>query len=1539
MFHMDRTVALRLIVLSAVVLCMSFILQAQVVQGPTTVRNNVYHDVSQPLSVLAQHATPVEKDELEAEPMKLVPVPSGLLKVTNDPVVQSSGPMTPSPAVGLSFEGVGQGQYGFTVQAIPPDTNGAVGKTQYVQWVNSTFAVFDKTTGALVLGPFKGNTLWAGFGGGCQNNNDGDPVVQYDKLADRWVMSQFSVSSLPYLQCVAVSQTSDATGSWYRYSFSYGNSMFDDYPKMAVWPDAYYETFDMFQNGQTYVGPDACAYDRNRMLSGLSATQVCFQQTSALGPLLASDLDGTNPPPPGSPNYLMTYGTNTLNLYKFHVDFVTPANSTFTGPTVINVAAFSPVCGGGSCIKEPNGSQLDSLADRLMHRLAYRNFGTHESLVVTHSVVAGSSGGIRWYEIQNPSGTPVVAQQSTYAPDATYRWMGSGAMDQAGNLAIGYSKSSSTVFPSIAYAGRLATDPSSTLQSETVVVSGAGSQSYNPNRWGDYSAITVDPVDDCTFWYTTEYIKANGAFNWNTRIANFKFPNCGSSVTTNPGSLTFGSQLVGTSSTSQPVTLTNTSTNSVSISSIVASGDFSEADNCGTTLAGSSSCTINVTFTPTAVGTRTGTLTITDAAGTQTVSLTGTGSINVSLSPSTYNFGSLGVGNVSGGQPFVLTNGSGASVTGISVGFSGTNASDFAQTNNCGTTLAASSSCTITVTFAPKVYGAESATLTVSDSGGTQTSALSGTGTDVTPPVAQVTAPANGSTVSGVVTVTATATDNVGVTGMQLYIDGALAASGSSSPLSYSWNTANVANTAHTIYSVAQDAAGNVGTSPTTTVTVNNSVQQLLLNTGFETGNLTSWNAGGVLTPSVTTAKHNSGSYSAVLGSTVSPEVNGDSWLYQTVTLSSTVTAASLNYSYWSGCTDTLTNAWQEVQIQSASGTMLAQVQKTCATSTGWTKGYFNLLPYKGQTIRIYFNVHGKGSSLLSYMYVDDVTVSIKGGTASITLTPASLNYGNQNVGTTSSSQPLILTNTLTTSLTGISIGITGTNAGDFAETDNCGTTLGVGASCTVNVTFTPSATGTRTATLTVTDAAGTQTSTLTGTGVGMVTLTPAGLTYGSQNVSTTSAAQTLTLTNATASALTSIGVSVTGTNAGDYAQTNNCTTSLANGASCTINVTFTPTATGTRTANITVTDSAGTQSSTLTGTGVGAVSLTPASASYGNQGVGTPSAAKTFTLSNSSGSTITGVGVSLTGSNAADFAQTSTCSTTLANGASCTINVTFTPTVYATESATLTVTDSAGTQTSSLSGVGVDVTPPTAQVTAPANGSTVSGTVSVTATASDNVGVTSLQIYIDSSQMMTSTSSPLTFSWNTTNATNGTHTIYAKAMDAAGNVGTSSTVTVTVNNGVQQLIQNSGFETGNLQNWTAGGALTPSVTNAKHNTGNYSAVLGSTTAPQQNGDSWIYQTVTIPSSSVGASLNMSYWGVCNDTLTNDWQEVQIQTSAGVLLAQALKTCTTSTGWTKLYFNLLPYKGQTIRILMNAHGNGDSNLTYLYVDDITVSVK
>jgi hypothetical protein len=456
-----------------------------------------------------------------------------------DGAVQGSSGAQVSTVAGSGVDGVGQGFTGpngtFTVNSAPPDTVGAVGALQYVQVVNTGFAVFDKATKAVQYGPVSTNTLWTGFGGPCEADNDGDAVVVYDKAANRWVVSQFAVTATPYYQCVAVSAGQDATGAWYRYAFDYG-SVFPDYPKIGVWPDAYYITFNMF-NGNSFTGAKLCAYDRSAMLSGLPATQQCFQLSSAYASLLPADLDGWVAPPAGSPEFVVNRGSSNLNLWRFHVDFANAANTKLTGPFSMPVAAFTSACNGGACIPQAGTSEvLDSLGDRLMYRLAYRNFTTYESLVVTHSVsVQAGPGkknvytGVRWYELRNPNATPTVYQQSTFAPDSNFRWMGSIAQDKQGNMALGYSVSSANMHPAIRYTGRLVTDALNTMEAEASIIEGTGSQIknfYNLTRWGDYSSMTIDPADDCTFWYTTEYLKTNGTFNWSTRIASFKFPGC-----------------------------------------------------------------------------------------------------------------------------------------------------------------------------------------------------------------------------------------------------------------------------------------------------------------------------------------------------------------------------------------------------------------------------------------------------------------------------------------------------------------------------------------------------------------------------------------------------------------------------------------------------------------------------------------------------------------------------------------------------------------------------------------------------------------------------------------------------------------------------------------------------------------------------------------------------------------------------------------------------------------------------------------------------
>jgi len=498
----------------------------------------IHHDTSPPLSSMPVYSVGEAPKQMRIFPLKAVPAPrstGGQPGIQTDLALQGPG-VSPfvSATTGRNFDGVGMGFSGpngtFTVTGAPSDSNGAIGATQFVEMVNVSFAVFSKSTGAAVMGPVANNTLWSGFGGQCELQNDGDPVVTYDKAANRWVLTQFAVSGGDgnFFECVAVSTTSDATGSYNRYAFSMPN--FNDYPKVGVWSDAYYATFNMFDNNSgAFLGPRVCAFDRSRMLAGAAATQVCFQLSSTFGSLLPADLDGATAPPAGSPNYLLALGrtTSSLDFWKFHVDFTTPANSTLTGPTAIGVTTYALACGGGICIPQSGTrTQLDSLGDRIMHRLAYRNFGNHEALVATHSVTSGSSVGVRWYEIRTPGTTPTVFQQGTFAPNTTRRWMGSIGMDKVGDIAVGYSASSSTVHPGVRYTGRVPTDAAGTLEAENTIITGGGSQTQQLTRWGDYSALTIDPVDDCTFWYVNQYLKANGSFNWSTRIASFKFSRC-----------------------------------------------------------------------------------------------------------------------------------------------------------------------------------------------------------------------------------------------------------------------------------------------------------------------------------------------------------------------------------------------------------------------------------------------------------------------------------------------------------------------------------------------------------------------------------------------------------------------------------------------------------------------------------------------------------------------------------------------------------------------------------------------------------------------------------------------------------------------------------------------------------------------------------------------------------------------------------------------------------------------------------------------------
>ena len=503
-----------------------------VARGPVLVLED-HHDSSARLSEMMRggpHAANFPRSEEAPGEEARRPAPASNFP---DPVVQRSVMGTVATVAGVNIAGIGEGDYGFHDSSAAPDPTGAAGKTQYVQMVNSSLAVFDKT-GKLLMGPVGINAIWQKFGGECEKTLIADPVAQYDKIADRWVIVG-QAQRLPsgeafgYI-CVAVSQSSDATGAYNRYAMKFDAI---DYQKLGVWPDAYY----LGMNGLFNASAISCALDRAAMLQGDKASAVCFTVQS-LHTLLPADLDGRTLPPAGAPDYFLggiNSAPNVIQLFKFHADFKNPKNSVFSGPAEIAVAAYEPACPRSgyyrACVPQKgNQVTLETLSDRLMYRAAYRNFSDHEAIVVTHSVDVGTTSrtgtvGVRWYELRAAEdGNFAVFQQGTYAPDVNFRWMGSAAMDRAGDIALGYGISGRTMYPSIGYTGRVPTDPLGTMEGERIILNGRNATT--DTMWGDYDSISVDPSDDCTFWYTNQYYKTGQQTNWSTRIASFKFAGC-----------------------------------------------------------------------------------------------------------------------------------------------------------------------------------------------------------------------------------------------------------------------------------------------------------------------------------------------------------------------------------------------------------------------------------------------------------------------------------------------------------------------------------------------------------------------------------------------------------------------------------------------------------------------------------------------------------------------------------------------------------------------------------------------------------------------------------------------------------------------------------------------------------------------------------------------------------------------------------------------------------------------------------------------------
>ncbi len=536
------------------------------------------HPLTQKFSAaVAFDVSPALRD-LVPSPKRFAPS-SAVLEVRPErgPVVQSKGysgdaalqalsPVVAIPSPLANFEGLSNQDnfniFGFRVN--PPDPNGEVGRNYYVEMINLVFAVYDKN-GNKLLGPVDTGTLWAGFAITDCTDPSGDPVVLYDQFEDRWILTQFTTRGPEYWNCIAVSQTSDPTGAYYRYAFSTGVN-FPDYPKYGVWRDSYIITTREFGPTIEY-GIGVYALERGRILQGDPNARVVsfFLDGNAPGMLplvgdglLPPDVDGHTKPPKGSPAPLVgtqdndaSYGAtfDALNIWELDVKWQANPVASITLKTQLPVASFDSIfpCGlfagqtSRDCLPQPGvaptaNNLLDILSyrQRPTFRLAYRNFGTYESLVTNQSVEAlPGVAGARWYEIRRINGTYSVFQQGTFAPnDGVHRWMGSVAMDKKGDIALGYSVVNGTnVYPGIRYTGRLSGDPLGQMTlGEGTIIDGSGIQRTANSRWGDYTDITVDPTDDCTFWYVNEYYTLAGQLSstagWQTRIGSFKLPGC-----------------------------------------------------------------------------------------------------------------------------------------------------------------------------------------------------------------------------------------------------------------------------------------------------------------------------------------------------------------------------------------------------------------------------------------------------------------------------------------------------------------------------------------------------------------------------------------------------------------------------------------------------------------------------------------------------------------------------------------------------------------------------------------------------------------------------------------------------------------------------------------------------------------------------------------------------------------------------------------------------------------------------------------------------
>ena len=519
-------VMIKLIIIFIFYFACTFVIYAQKISGPFVVKP-VYSDLSPPLiSLTAPSSGKKDSHKAEIAEKEIWNYFRRNLKSRQtkkkfvDPFRQQYFGKVKSDTALQNFEGTAN-----VNTAIPPDTYGDVGRDDYFHMVNLSFTIFNKS-GNTLLGPIYSGNIWSGL---PYSGNSGDGIVLYDDQADRWFIEALCLPSFPsppYFVMLAVSQTSDPTGSWYRWEYQFTD--IPDYPKLGIWRDTYFMSCNQFSTLSNYVGIAAVAFDRSAMLAGNpSPAMVMFNlnQDENIYSILPADCDGAFPVA-GTPGYFAYLGSDFLGIYEFHTDWTNPAASTFGNQSIISVAMYYPNVVGipqkGSTIF------LDPISDRLMCRLQFRKFPDHQSMVVNHTVRLGNHwAGIRWYELRKTGGDWSLFQQSTYAPDSNSRWMGSIAMDSVGNIALGYSVSGPDLYPSIRFTGRMNNDPPGQMTiAEQSIIEGGGAQIHPAticSRWGDYSSMTVDPADPSVFWYTQQYYPVTADYEWHTRIAAFTF--------------------------------------------------------------------------------------------------------------------------------------------------------------------------------------------------------------------------------------------------------------------------------------------------------------------------------------------------------------------------------------------------------------------------------------------------------------------------------------------------------------------------------------------------------------------------------------------------------------------------------------------------------------------------------------------------------------------------------------------------------------------------------------------------------------------------------------------------------------------------------------------------------------------------------------------------------------------------------------------------------------------------------------------------------